>query len=101
MVEFENLKNYVEEKANVGLVSIIPLYAIPTEDDGCNLLNMKLVEVYNFATENEADNAISEAKNNPNFYSVSKKFKEPKIDREGELVKDGYFIVKITYVAKY
>ena len=101
MVELEELKNYVADNLNKGLVSIAPLYEIPTEDDGYNLFNTKLVEVYNFATEKEADDLINTVKNNQQFYSVSKKFKEPKMDKHGELVKEGYFIVKITYIIKY
>lgn len=101
MIELEELKDYVTAKTNKGLVAITPVYEIPTEDDGAYLLNTKLTETYNFATEKEADEAINSAKNVQQFYSVSKKFKEPKIDKKGELVKEGYFIVKITYIIKY
>lgn len=101
MVELENLKQYVDNKKNAGLVSICPLYEIPTEENGANLLNTKLAETYEFANEAEADGLINEAKESPNFYSISKSYKEPKMAKNGELIKEGYYLVKIVYKVKY
>lgn len=97
MVYLDNLKDYVDDATSKCAVSITPTYEMI---DG-GLFNTKLVEIYNLSNDDEATRLIDSAKQNNDFFSVTKKYKQPKYNKEGELLKEGYYIIKITYKHDY
>lgn len=97
MVYLDNLKEYVEGKENTGLINIVPTYEVLDE----GLFNTKLVETYIADTEDSASTLINTAKENKDFFSVMKKYKNPKYNKEGELLKEGYYIIKLTFKHNY
>lgn len=97
MIYLDGLKTYVEGITNKCVVSVTPTYEVI---DG-GIYNTKMVEVYHLGSEEEATNLINVAKESNDFFSVMKKYKQPKYTKEGELLKEGYYIVKITYAHDY
>lgn len=97
MIYLDGLKNYIDGIMNKGAVSVTPTYEMI---DG-GLFNTKMVETYELATENEATALINTAKENEDFFSVMKKYKQPKYNKVGDLLSEGYYIVKITYAHNY
>lgn len=97
MVYLDNLKDYIEGKQNTGLVSISPVYEVMDE----GLFNTKLVETYISANEDSVSTLINTAKENQDFFSVTKKYKNPKYNKEGEQIREGYYIVKLTFKHNY
>lgn len=97
MVYLDNLKDYIEDKTNQCAVSITPTYEMV---DG-GLFNTKIVETYHLSSDDETTELIDSAKKDNDFFSVMKKYKQPKYTKDGELLKEGYYIIKITYKHDY
>lgn len=97
MIYLDNLKEYVDSKDTTGLVSIVPTYQCMDE----GWFNVKLVEIYHIYDETNATNLIDAAKKEKDFFSVTKKYKNPKYNKEGEVLREGYYIIKLTYKHTY
>lgn len=97
MIYLDGLKSYVEGVTNKCAVIVTPTYEVI---DG-GIFNTKMVETYYLANEDEAMALINGAKESKDFSGVSKKYKQPKYTKDGEILKEGYYIVKITYEHDY
>lgn len=107
MINYEDLKEYVVKKEKEGLISITLIFGMDKEEEelvgsleGSPIShNIKIAEVYKiYDNEERADELITQARNNQNFYSCSKTYKEPKFNKKtNEEVSKGYWLVKIGY----
>lgn len=69
---------------------------ISTEvDEASHMIVMTTKETYVFDDEADADRLIDEARQNPGYMESKKKFKQGKINKNGEIVRPDQFIVVI------
>lgn len=99
MVEKEDLVRYIAQRADKGLVSITVTYQPIGEDP--NFVNTKVISLYSVGDENTADELINEAKMNTHFRAVSKKFKDEKVNKNGDVVRPACYYVTIVYEDDY
>lgn len=102
MLTFDELKTYASDHALEGLVSIEPTFSAPKavlqgSNDSFSFGCVKLVETYVLFDENKVDELITKAKESPLFAYCSKTFTDAKTNKEGEIVKDAYWKIRIAY----
>ena len=78
----EDLSGYVAE------LDKLTKFEVKTEDDTVgHLIVTETKETYIYEDEQDADNKINDARQNPLFASATKKFKAGKINKSGEIVR--------------
>lgn len=99
MVEKEDLVKYIADRESKGLISLTATYEPMNEDP--NFVNTKVVSLYRVSDEKSADELINEAKQNTHFRSVSKKFKDEKVNKDGDIIRPSCYLVTIVYEDDY
>lgn len=102
MITFDELKEYTSNKSLEGLVSITPTFSGPKDAlDGYNVsftfTNIRLTETYIFFDEAKVDECINKAKESEYFAACSKTYKDAKLSKDGDVLRDAYWKVRITY----
>ena len=81
-MRLEDLSGYVAQLDN------LTKFEVKTEDDTMgHLVVTETKETYVYEDEQDADNKINDARQNPLFASATKKFKQGKINKSGEIVR--------------
>lgn len=81
-MRLEDLSGYVAQLDN------LTKFEVKTEDDTVgHLVVTETKETYVYEDEQDADNKINDARQNPLFASATKKFKQGKINKSGEITK--------------
>lgn len=89
-MRLEDLSGYVAELDN------LTKFEVKTEDDTVgHLIVTETKETYVYEDEQDADNKINDARQNPLFASATKKFKQGKINKSGEIVRPETWTVVI------
>ena len=89
-MRLEDLPGYVAELSN------LTKFEVKTEDDTMgHLVVTETKETYVYEDEQDADNKINDARQNPLFASATKKFKQGKINKSGEIVRPETWTVVI------
>lgn len=89
-MRLEDLSGYVAELDN------LTKFEVKTEDDTVgHLIVTETKETYIYEDEQDADNKINDARQNPLFTSATKKFKQGKINKSGEIVRPETWTVVI------
>lgn len=102
MITFDELKQRALDKSLEGLVNITSTFSAPKnilngENSSFSFKNITLTEVYVLFDEKKVDELISKAKEDNYFASCSKTYKEAKVNKDGEIIKDAYWKIRITY----
>ena len=89
-MRLEDLSSYVAQLDN------LTKFEVKTEDDTMgHLVVTETKETYVYEDEQDADNKINDARQNPLFASATKKFKQGKINKSGEIVRPETWTVVI------
>lgn len=89
-MRLEDLSGYVAQLDN------LTKFEVKTEDDTVgHLVVTETKETYVYEDEQDADNKINDARQNPLFASATKKFKQGKINKSGEIVRPETWTVVI------
>lgn len=89
-MRLEDLSGYVAQLDN------LTKFEVKTEDDTVgHLVVTETKETYIYEDEQDADNKINDARQNPLFASATKKFKQGKINKSGEIVRPETWTVVI------
>ena len=89
-MRLEDLSGYVAQVDN------LTKFEGKTEDDTMGqLVVTETKETYVYEDEQDADNKINDARQNPLFASATKKFKQSKINKSGEIVRPETWTVVI------
>lgn len=89
-MRLEDLSGYVSQLDN------LTKFEVKTEDDTMgHLVVTETKETYVYEDEQDADNKINDARQNPLFASATKKFKQGKINKSGEIVRPETWTVVI------
>lgn len=89
-MRLEDLSGYVAQLDN------LTKFEVKTEDDTVgHLIVTETKETYVYEDEQDADNKINDARQNPLFASATKKFKQGKINKSGEIVRPETWTVVI------
>lgn len=89
-MRLEDLSGYVAELDN------LTKFEVKTEDDTVgHLIVTETKETYVYEDEQDADNKINDARQNALFASATKKFKQGKINKSGEIVRPETWTVVI------
>ncbi len=89
-MRLEDLSGYVAQLDN------LTKFEVKTEDDTMgHLVVTETKETYVYEDEQDADNKINDARQNPLFASATKKFKQGKINKSGEIVRPETWTVVI------
>ncbi len=89
-MRLEDLSSYVAQLDN------LTKFEVKTEDDTVgHLVVTETKETYVYEDEQDADNKINDARQNPLFASATKKFKQGKINKSGEIVRPETWTVVI------
>ena len=89
-MRLEDLSGYVAQLDN------LTKFEVKTEDDTMgHLIVTETKETYVYEDEQDADNKINDARQNPLFASATKKFKQGKINKSGEIVRPETWTVVI------
>ena len=84
-MRYAELDSYINDKLEQGLSKIEVTLEGSEETDGLYVIKTK--ETFVFGEEEEADNIIDAARQNPGFAGCDKKYKAGKINKAGEIVK--------------
>ena len=89
-MRLEDLSGYVAQLDN------LTKFEVKTEDDTVgHLIVTETKETYVYEDEQDADSKINDARQNPLFASATKKFKQGKINKSGEIVRPETWTVVI------
>lgn len=89
-MRLEDLSGYVAQLDN------LTKFEVKTEDDTVgHLIVTETKETYIYEDEQDADSKINDARQNPLFASATKKYKQGKINKSGEIVKPETWTVVI------
>ena len=89
-MRLEDLSGYVAQLDN------LTKFEVKTEDDTMgHLVVTETKETYVYEDEQDADNKINDARQNPLFASATKKFKQGKINKSGEIIRPETWTVVI------
>ena len=89
-MRLEDLSGYVAQLDN------LTKFEVKTEDDTVgHLVVTETKETYVYENEEDADSKINDARQNPLFASATKKFKQGKINKSGEIVRPETWTVVI------
>ncbi len=95
-MKYTELEDYLNEKISQGLVKIDLNLAL---DDtlGQDLYVIKTKETYEFFEEADADAMINKVRCSQEFAGVEKKFKQGKVNKAGEIIRDDawYVVAKL------
>ena len=89
-MRLEDLSSYVAELSN------LTKFEVKTEDDTCgHLIVVETKETYVFEDEQDADDKINNSVANPMCSAHSKKYKQGKLNKSGEVVRPETWTVVI------
>lgn len=89
-MRLEDLSGYVAQLDN------LTKFEVKTEDDTVgHLIVTETKETYIYEDEQDADSKINDARQNPLFASATKKYKQGKINKSGEIVRPETWTVVI------
>lgn len=88
-----SINDYIENKTNLTKIEVVS----EVDEYNTGFYITKTKETYVYATEDEADAKINEARQSSSFESAKKTYKQGKINRAGEIVKPETFSVVVVY----
>lgn len=89
-MRLEDLSGYVAERDNLSK------FEIKAEDDTCGHMTIvETKETYVYEDEQEADDKINEARQDTLFIAATKKYKQGKVNKSGEIVRPETWTVVI------
>jgi len=91
-----DLNKYITDCTTKGMVKI-NLDVDTSSQDSDNLYVVRTKETYNVLTEGEADKLIEDATQDRNCVGHTKKFKQGKADKNGNMARPDMYIVEIKY----
>lgn len=75
--------------------SLTKLEVKAEDDEMGHMLVMETKETYVFLDEDDADRKVDEARQDPGFLAATKKFKQGKVNKAGEITKPDTYTVTI------
>lgn len=92
-MELSELDNYMADRRNEGLTKL----SADIVANGDEKFVVKLKEVYEIDNEGDADKLIEGATHNETCVGHDKKFKQGKVNKQGEEIRPDVFVVTLKY----
>ena len=94
-MKLDELQNYRSDRRNSGLTKLSAEFTVSDADS--NVYITKTKETYELESEGDADKLIEEATHDNSCVGHDKKFKQGKVNKQGDEIRPDRFIVTIKY----